>query len=179
MMEETGLDTLLRMFICNLAHQVLTKNYFTFNKQLYIQKQGTAMGTTMAQNYSIIYMHYLESNILSSTTMKPKTWLRFIDDIFMIWPHGIQALKQWMNMINNYHPTIKSTCEYHQQEISFLDTIVYKTEDNQLFTTVHHKPTDNKQYLHFHSAHPKKTKGISPLWPTNQKQKNMFRTKVF
>ena len=62
MMEDTGLDTLLRMFICNLAHQVLTKNYFIFNKQLYIQKQGTAMGTRMAPNYAIIFMHYLESN---------------------------------------------------------------------------------------------------------------------
>ena len=41
-------DTLLRMFICKLAHQALTKNYFIFNKQLYIQKQGTAMGTRMA-----------------------------------------------------------------------------------------------------------------------------------
>ena len=45
MMEDTGLDTLKRMFICNLAHQVLTKNYFQFNGQLYIQKQGTAMGS--------------------------------------------------------------------------------------------------------------------------------------
>ena len=62
MMEDTGLDTLLRMFICNLAHQVLTKNYFIFNKHLYIQKQGTVMGTRMAPNYAIIFMHYLESN---------------------------------------------------------------------------------------------------------------------
>ena len=157
------------MFICKLAHQVLTKNYFTFNKQLYIQKQDTAIGTRMAPNYAIIFKHYLESNILSSTTMKPKTWLRFIDDIFMIWQHGIQALKQLMNMINNYHPTIKFTYEYHKQEIPYLDTTVYKTEDNQLFTRDYHKPTDNKQYLHFHSAHPQKTKRISPLWSTNQK----------
>ena len=40
MIEETGLDMLHKMFICNLAHQVLTKNYFTFNGQMYIQKQG-------------------------------------------------------------------------------------------------------------------------------------------
>ena len=59
---------------------------------MYIQKQGTAMGTRMAPNYAIIFMHYLESNLLSKTTMKPKTWLRFIDDIFMIWPHGIQTI---------------------------------------------------------------------------------------
>ena len=80
----------------------------------------------------------------------------------MIWPHGIQALKQWMYMINNYYPTIKFTHEYHQQEIPFLDTTVYKTEDNQLFTRDYHKPTDNKQYLHFHSAHPRKQKESVP-----------------
>ena len=150
------------MFICNVAHQVLTKIYFTFNKQLYIQKQGTTIGTRMAPNYTIIFMHYLDSNILSSTTMKPKTWLRFIGDIFMIWPHGIQALKQLMNMINNYYPTIKFTYEFHKQDILFLDTIVYKTEDNQWFTRDYHKPTDNKQYIHFHLAHPRKQKESVP-----------------
>ena len=80
----------------------------------------------------------------------------------MIWPHGIQALKQLINMINTYHPTIKFIYEYHKQEIPFLDTIVYKTEDNQLFTKDYHKPTDNKQYLHFHSAHPRKQKESVP-----------------
>ena len=85
MIEETGLDTLQRMFICYLTHQVLTKNYFIFNGQIYIQKQGIAIGTRMAPNYAIIFMHYLESNMLNQSTLKLKTWLRFIDDIFMIW----------------------------------------------------------------------------------------------
>ena len=76
MIEETGLDTLNKMFICNLAHQVLTKNYFTFNGQMYIQKQGIAMGTRMASNYAIIFMHYLESKLLNKSTLKPKTWLK-------------------------------------------------------------------------------------------------------
>ena len=56
MMEETGTDTLLRMFISNLANQVLTKNFFNFNGQLYEQTQGTAMGTRMAPNYAIIFI---------------------------------------------------------------------------------------------------------------------------
>ena len=63
-----------------------------FNGKMYIQKQGTAMGTRMAPNYAIIFMHYLETNMLNKSTLKPKAWLRFIDDIFMIWSHGIQAL---------------------------------------------------------------------------------------
>ena len=43
-----------------------------------------------------------------------------------------------------------------QRRYPFLDTIAYKTENNKLFTRAYHKPTDNKQYLHFHSTHPRK-----------------------
>ena len=125
---------------------------------MYIQKQGTAMGTRMAPNYAIIFMHYLESNMLNKSTLKPKTWLRFTDDIFMIWSHGIQALILFMDMLNSHHPTIKFTYEYNKHEIPFLDTIVCKTGNNELFTRAYHKPIDNKQYLHFHSAHPRKQK---------------------
>ena len=161
MLEETDLDTLQKMFISNLAYQVLTKNYFLFNGQIYRQIQGTAMGTKMAPNYAIIFMHYLEQNLLNATKLKPKTWLRFIDDIFMIWSYGIQELVIFMEILNNQHPTIKFT-EYSEKEISFLDTIVYKTANNKLYTKVYHKPTDNKQYLHFHSAHPRKQKESVP-----------------
>ena len=151
------------MFICNLTHHVLTKNYFLLKKkQLYIQKQGTAMGTRMAPNYTIISMYYLQSNFLETTTRKPKIWLRFIDDIFMIWSHGFLELKQFINRINNYHPTIKFTYDQHKKEIPFLDTTVYMTKDNKLFTRNYHKPSDNKQYLHYHSAHPKKQKKSVP-----------------
>ena len=75
MIEDTGLDTLHKMFICNLIQQVWTKNYFKFNGQMYIQKQGRAMGTRMAPNYAIIFMHYLETNMLNKSTLKPKAWL--------------------------------------------------------------------------------------------------------
>ena len=75
MIDDTGLDTPHKMFICNLTHQVLTKAYFKFNRQMYIQKQGKAMGTRMAPNYAIIFIHYLESNMLNKSTLKPKTWL--------------------------------------------------------------------------------------------------------
>ena len=87
-MEETGTDMLLEMFISNLTHQLLTKNYFQFSDKLYEQKQGTAMGTRMGSNYAIIFMHYLETNFLTSYPKQPKIWLRFTDDIIMIWKDG-------------------------------------------------------------------------------------------
>ena len=72
------------------------------------------------------------------------------------------SLKQFMDGINNYHPTIKFIYDQHNQEIPFLDTIVYRTKDNKLFTRNYHKPSDNKQYLHYHSAHPRKQKESVP-----------------
>ena len=80
----------------------------------------------------------------------------------MIWSHGFQELKQFMDRINNYHPTIKFTYDHHKKEIPFLDTIVYRTKDNKLFTRNYHKPSDNKQYPHYHSAHPRKQKEPVP-----------------
>ena len=71
MMEETGTDTLFKMFITNLTYQVLTKNYIQFNDQLFEQKQGMVMGTRMAPTYAIIFMHYLETNFLTSYPKQP------------------------------------------------------------------------------------------------------------
>ena len=72
--------------------------------------------------------------MLNKSTLKPKTWLGFVDYIFMIWSHGIQALTPFMDMLNSHQPTIKVTYECNKKEIPFLDTIVYKTENNELFT---------------------------------------------
>ena len=105
MMEETGTDTLLKMFISNLTQQVLTKNYF--NGKLYEQIQWTAMGTRMAPNYAIIFMHYLETNFLSNYPKQPKIWLRFIDDIFMIWKEWKLELDKFLETQKSYHQTIK------------------------------------------------------------------------
>ena len=44
MLVETRNDTLLKMFISNLTYQVLTKNYFSFNDQLFEQKQQWELG---------------------------------------------------------------------------------------------------------------------------------------
>ena len=54
---------------------------------MYLQKQGTTMGTRMAPNYAIIFMHSVEQEILKNSKLKPMVWRRFIDDVFIIWTH--------------------------------------------------------------------------------------------
>ena len=67
------------------------KNDFEIDSKLYIQKQVTSMGTRIASSHAHVFVIYLEGGILD-TAPKPSIWLRFMDDIFMIWPHGTNEL---------------------------------------------------------------------------------------
>ena len=58
-------------FIKKLGYLVLKHNYFEFNGQLFLQQQGTAMGTRMAPNYGIIFMHKIETELLQKSPCNP------------------------------------------------------------------------------------------------------------
>ncbi len=47
--DDNGLST---KFIIEMAETVLSKNYFLFENQYYLQIEGTAMGATMAPDYA-------------------------------------------------------------------------------------------------------------------------------
>jgi hypothetical protein len=160
-MTENQIETEKINLLCELANKVLKCNYFEFDNQLYLQVQGTAMGTRMAPNYAIIFMHQLEKKLLQRSQQKPTIWKRFIDDVFCIWSHGEDSLLEFLNELNTYHQTIKFTWEYSHIQIPFLDTVTYKL-NGMLATKIYHKPTDNKQYLHFYSAHPRRQKESVP-----------------
>ena len=112
------------------------------------------MGTRMAQSYANIFMKYIEIQLIDASPKKPEMWIRFIDDIFMIWGHGRYKLENFIHLASNLHPTIKFTFTTNEQEIPFMDTIIYRGNNNYIPTKLYHKPTDNKQYLHFNFAHP-------------------------
>ena len=112
------------------------------------------MGTRMAPSYANIFMKYVENQLIDTSPKKPKLWLRFIDDIFMIWGYGKQALEDFKHLAYIIHPTIKFSFNSNEQEIPFLDTIIYRGNNNHILTRLYHKPTDNKQYLHFKLSSP-------------------------
>ena len=93
-----------------------------------------------------------------TTQKQPKIWLRFVDNIFMIWKEGKLELEKYLAALNSYHQTIKFTHTIDENEIPFLDTVVYRSPTNRIYTRIFHKPTDQKYYLHYHSAHPKNQK---------------------
>ena len=120
------------------------------------------MGTRIAPSCANIFMKYVEMQLIDTSPKKPTLWLKLIDDIFMIWGHGKEALEDFKHLANNIHPTIKFAFINNEQEKPFLDTIIYRENDNETLTRLYHKPTDNKQYLHSNSAHPWKQKRSVP-----------------
>ena len=62
----------------------------------------------------------LEERILEDTDLQPRIWWRYIDDIFFIWEHGEDFLKQFIETLNAFHSTVQFTSEWSREEINFL-----------------------------------------------------------
>ncbi|MEO0684792.1 MAG: hypothetical protein AAFY76_07015, partial [Cyanobacteria bacterium J06649_11] len=147
--------------LLELAQCVLENNVFEHNKKVFKQKQGTAIRTKMAPNHAILFMAALEEKLLSSFSLQPMVWWRYIDDIFFLWEHGKESLELFLEHLNQGHPTIKFTAEFSNTEINFLDVKASLSED-RLTTDLFVKPTDTHQYLSADSCHPTHCKTSIP-----------------
>ena len=116
------------------------------------------MGTKCAPSYPNIFMGWFEEKfIFPLLTNLSDFYLRFIDNISLIW-YGTQTeFDNILKKINECHPSIKFEYEMSQTEINFLDTTVFRV-DNKLRTKVYVKPTDRQSYLPSKSEHPSSTK---------------------
>ena len=147
----TDKDTLL-----DVVNHVLTNNILEFDGVLYKQVFGTAMGTPMAPSIANIFMGWWERDMLALCpwNIPSSHWLRYIDDIALLWTHGEGELKKFLNWINSLHPTIKFTANYGERNIPYLDVSVSITA-GKLETDLHVKDTDAGMCLPFSSCHPR------------------------
>ena len=139
--------------LLELSEIVLKNNIFQFNEKTLKQLRGTAIGMKFAPPYAIIFMADLEERILEDIELQPRIWWRYIDDIFFIWEHGEDSLKQFIETLNACHPTIKFTAEWSKEEINFLDVNV-RLRNRQIEPDLHIKSTDTHQFLDSTSCHP-------------------------
>ena len=119
------------------------------------------MGTKVAPSYANIYMGYFEHKHVYPYHLQPKIWRRFIDDIFIVWTHGLDELLKFVAHLNSCHESIKFTLEHSYTESNFLDVKVLTGPNGGLSTTLYCKPTDSHNYLLYSSEHPRHVlKGI-------------------
>ena len=147
--------------LLQLIQLCLTHNDFLFNNQYYLQIHGTAMGQRFAPSYANLYMSEWEREALNKCPLQPLLYLRFLDDIFGIWPHSLSQFTDFCAILNSHHPSIKITHTISPDSINFLDTTVFFSitgpQHKTLHTKVYFKPTDTHALLHKSSYHPKHT----------------------
>ena len=147
--------------LADLLDIVTKNNVFEFNGEFYLQTRGVPMGNIMAPSYSGIFMGELEQKIIQPYTDKIKLWIRYIDDILILWSGNQEEFQSFLLNCNKLHPTIKFTRECSPNKIHFLDVTIYKGTNFQnkqtLDTKTYTKPTNKQTYVHSSSFHPKGT----------------------
>ena len=154
-------------YILDLLKLVLHNMYFEFNNEFFLQIGGTAMGTAVAPNYANLFMDRFETKALENYPLKPLIWKRLIDDIFLIWTHGEDSLKDFVHYLNQLHPTIKFTSETSTESINFLGTTVKLDSSRHIITTLYNKPTDTHLFLYYSSAQKRS------IWPISQVKEDL------
>ena len=132
--------------LIELAELVFQNIYFEFNEQYLKQIRGTVIGTRFVPPYAIICMAVLEEDFLETLIKKSWLWRRYPHDIFMIWQHGEDELKIFLEKLDNFHPSVKFICEYSREKVNYLDIQVIARE-GKLITDFYVKQTDSHQYL--------------------------------
>lgn len=150
-----------------LTKLVLTKNYFMYKDDYFLQIKGTAMGSTMAPNYANLYMGFFEHEYVFNPTVNSYLsnillWRRYIDDIFMIWCGSENDLLVFQQFLNHTSEHLKFTIEFNPSQVSFLDLLIIK-DGSKLVTDLYRKPTDKNTFLHGLSFHPTKLKKSLPI----------------
>ncbi|XP_064464837.1 uncharacterized protein LOC135398377 [Ornithodoros turicata] len=113
-----------------LLNLILKNNNFEFDGRQYLQINGTAMGAKMAPTYANIFMGALQDKFRAVRDKKPSLYKRFLDDIFMVWPHSEEDLRGFISDFGLVHPAIKFTHSFSATTVNFLDVKVTLTEKN-------------------------------------------------
>lgn len=123
------------------------------------------MGSNVAPPYANAYMALFEETFVYPNPLFQQhalVWQRYIDDIFCIWKGDTSTLDTLFQALNSIRTELQFTIHYDRDSISFLDTLVIRTNENGLTTDLYTKATDRNGLLHYKSCHPRHVKDALP-----------------
>ena len=120
-----------------------TKNVpFTFNNEIYQQRDGVAMGSPLGAVLAGIIMVELENSIVPKLNSHLQFWKRYVDDTLTIVKEG--SINHVLQQLNSFYPNIQFT-----SAIPFLDILIIRKKSK--IETVYRKSTDTGIYLNWFS----------------------------
>ena len=141
---------------------VLTLNNFVFNCTHCLQTMGCAMAICAPSYASIFIARFEAKHIYPHVKEMSLLYLRYIDNIFMIWNGTKAELMTFIKELNEQHKTIKFDVQVSPRKIAFLAEMFYKDENNNIQKTLYRKPIDQQAFLHTKSENPRSLKSSIP-----------------
>ncbi|XP_069673690.1 uncharacterized protein [Periplaneta americana] len=140
--------------ITELFRHTLTSTYFLQNNTYCEQIDRVAMGSLLSPAIANYYIEHLEHEILATAPLKPTHFFRYVDNTFVIWPHGQDTLPDFIRHINSLRPQIQFTMEVETNgKLPFLDILISRNNNGSLGHAVYRKPTHTNLYLNANSFH--------------------------
>ena len=84
--------------ICNVIELCMRSTYFEFEDCFYEQVDGAPMSSPVLAD---LYMESFETTAIETAVQPPSLWLRYVDDTFVIWPHGRDFLDDFLSHLNS------------------------------------------------------------------------------
>ena len=138
--------------IFHLLREVFRRNYFTYAGQYYRQKDGIAMGTSVAPILANIYLYYkVDTFIINDPSIQH--YHRFIDDGFFIYHGSKDDLTFTMEDIADQVSPMNITSSQSTTNIPFLDLDIHH-DDNKIYIKVYEKALSIHAYLTPDTSHP-------------------------
>ena len=140
---------LQRSSFIKLMHMATSSIEFSFNGEMFRQKDGVAMGSPLGPTLANIIMGYLEENYFRSN-QNPLVYYRYVDDCFILF-NNKEECDEMFTSFNRLHPSIKFTQETEvNNTLPFLDVLVER-RNGEFVTSVYRKNTFTGQYVNFQS----------------------------
>ena len=139
--------------LVELVELCLRTTYFQFQDNYFEQTDGAAMGSPLSPVIANLFIEDLEQKAIQSAVLQPKLWVRYVDDTFIIWPHGKEHLHAFHEHLNQQNPNNQFTIDEEKEgQIAFLDVLVTR-QAGRMSTSVYRKPTNTDCYIPFSSHH--------------------------
>ncbi|CAJ0964481.1 unnamed protein product [Ranitomeya imitator] len=165
LVQHTDFSPQQHKFCKDLLTLVLTRNFFIFEDQFFIQRKGTAMGSNVAPPYANIFMdHFESSHVYAHPGFASHViyWRRYIDDVFLIWTGDVGSLLDFHNDLNSSVSGLTFSLSHDPVSMNFLDTKVIISANRTIETDLFVKSTDKNNLLKYDSCHPHYIKRAFP-----------------
>jgi len=112
------------------------------------------MGSPLSPIMANPFMEKFENKALDTFPLKPKFWIKFLNDTSVYWPHGDEELKNFLNHLNSISDDIKLKMAFEENYcITFFDILLIRSKDGSLGHTMFRKKAHTDNYLDVDSHH--------------------------